>query len=168
MRRFLLALLAVAGSSPVAAQELQPRAMRLAEAEMLPSSPAWNAAQADPAKHEFAVRSVSGIAGSFAGLLAGGIIGYGMPDRECGDDPGLCEMVAGMLIGTVTGAALGAALPKRGSTCGFGGRAALGVVGAILFGLGGAVVGAQGDSQWVLLTTPLGAGFGGAIGASLC
>lgn len=169
MRRCLvLVLVATVGGSLADAQELQPSAVRRSAVSLRPIAERVVAQEPEPARNEFAVRAALGILGSFAGLVAGGFIGYGMPDGECGDDPGLCEMLTGMLIGTVSGAALGAALPRRGSTCGFGGRAALGVVGALLLGLGGGAIGAQADSQWILLTAPVGAGLGGAIGASLC
>lgn len=156
-----LALFLAALAAPLEAQELEPLAVRQTPRVVMAALP-----QEQPARNELGVRVGLGIAGGFVGLLAGGVIGYGMPDGQCGDDPGLCEIVAGMAIGTALGAGLGAAIPRRGARCDFFGRAALGVVGAIALGAAGVALGFH--SPAVLVTVPVFAGLGAGIGATAC
>lgn len=115
----------------------------------------------------FGIRVVTGALGGAVGLAVGAVAASQiLPRRECGDDPGLCEAIIGGSVGTVVGAGLGAAAPKLGSSCGFGQRASVGLVGAALGAVAGYAAGAP--TGVVLLTFPLGAGVGGAAGAWWC
>lgn len=114
------------------------------------------------------VRGLSGIVGASLGAVVGGFIGYGLvPHGECGDDPGLCETIAGALVGSFAGLSIGAAMPRFASSCSFRSRFIRSLGGSSVGGvLGYAVGGARRD--WLAAATPLGAIAGAAVGAHWC
>ena len=91
----------------------------------------------------FAVRTLTAAVGGAAGAFGGGLLGATAWPKDCGgcEDAGLEEFIIGFAIGAVTGAGVGAALPKFGNDrCSFstrlwralGGAAAGSVTGALL------------------------------------
>jgi hypothetical protein len=113
-------------------------------------------------------RSLSGIGGSVAGAFVGGSVGYFVwPHGDCGDDPGLCELLAGATAGAILGLTLGAALPRLASTCRFGRRFTWSVFGSTLAGALGYAVGGR-SRYWLAAATPVGAVVGAAVGADAC
>jgi hypothetical protein len=92
-----------------------------------------------------AVRLFGGAGGMFIGGIAGGYLGYNLlPHTPNGDDPGLIELLQGLIVGSAVGAAVGVSAPNLRSVCNFGtrfGRAMLGSGGAaavLYFASGGA------------------------------
>ena len=89
-------------------------------------------------------RTVVGLAGEFVGFAIGGSVGYmvyqfrGWDGR--GDDPGLVEIVLGMMVGGVIGTATGAAFPKGHNDCTPGRRFKLALFGAVVGGAAGIVI----------------------------
>lgn len=81
---------------------------------------------------EMAVRAVYGLAGWLAGATAGYFVGYGLADKTgvVGEDPGLDTALLGAGIGSIVGAAILAAAPRRVANCGFARRLAFAVIGA--------------------------------------
>ena len=107
-----------------------------------------------------------GLVGSIAGLFAGALVGAGVgPLEDCGcDDPGLNEVVTGAVIGSALGAALLAAAPRGPAACGYGARFFRGLLGSAL----GVAVGLRAEGNTSLVTVPLGALAGAALGAESC
>ena len=116
----------------------------------------------------FLARFLAGIGGAGVGLIAGAYAGPAIFGTDCGgcDDPGLGQAVLGALVGTVTGAAVAAALPQVNSHCGFGGRFGHALIGSTIGGGVGALL--SGGSAIILVTIPVGAAGGGATGAQAC
>jgi hypothetical protein len=112
-------------------------------------------------------RSVLGVAGGAGGLLLGGLAGAALPEGECGDDPGLCEVFTGAIVGGLAGTVLMAAAPTMGSSCHFKGRAALALIGGgIGFGLG--LLSADASTEDGALAIAVTLVFGSAAGATAC
>lgn len=87
-------------------------------------------------------RLFSSLGGTFIGGLAGGLAGYNvLPHTSNGDDPGLNELVYGMLVGSSVGAAIGAAAPNLRSVCNFQSRLKRTIVGASVAGAAAYLVG---------------------------
>jgi hypothetical protein len=95
------------------------------------------------ADFRFATRTLTAAVGGAAGALGGGLLGANVWPHDCNgcEDAGLEEFIVGFAIGAVTGAGIGAALPRFGNDrCTFttrlwralGGAAAGSVTGALL------------------------------------
>lgn len=131
-------------------------------------APRWIQTQAQPASPAGRVgsRVLLGVVGSVAGLFVGGLAGFDLlPRRDC-DDPGLCEIVVGVMIGSVLGAAIGTAAPDGPAGCTFGRRFALSLLGAAVGGAAGWLTG--GGDNITLIAVPIGAIIGGVAGAERC
>lgn len=104
--------------------------------------------------------------GATLGGLGAGLLGYAvLPHSACGcDDPGLNEFLIGAAVGTVTGAALAAALPKQRSQCSYSRRTVYGVVGALAGGVLGLIPRGNGRA----ITVPLGAAIGAGVSSGFC
>lgn len=113
-----------------------------------------------------ALRGWAGFWGAVLGMLAFGLAGAGLGSGSGGEDPGLDEAVHGAAFGSVVGAAFGAALPPGTSTCTFGRRMGVALIGSSAGGLVGYPLG--NDSPNILITVPVGAIIGGVIGAERC
>ncbi|MDQ3081492.1 MAG: hypothetical protein M3R07_04680 [Gemmatimonadota bacterium] len=90
-------------------------------------------------------RTVVGLAGEFVGFAIGGTVGYMVYEFRGrgfsgGDDPGLAEIVLGMMVGGVIGTATGAAFPKGHNDCTPGRRFKLALFGAVVGGAAGIVI----------------------------
>ena len=115
-----------------------------------------------------AIRSLHGLGGIAFGGVAGGAAGYYLlPRGDCGDDPGLCEMVAGAMLGSFVGLTMSAAGSRLGSTCSYGRRVLWSAGGSLLFGSIGYAIGGH-RRDWLAAATPVGALVGGAFGADMC
>jgi hypothetical protein len=113
------------------------------------------------------VRLGLGLVGSVAGLFGGALIGAGVgPLEDCHgcEDPGMKEVVAGAVIGSALGAALLAALPRSPEACRYSARFLRGLLGSAL----GVAVGLRAEGNTNLVTVPLGALVGAALGAESC
>jgi hypothetical protein len=104
--------------------------------------------------------------GATLGGLGAGLLGYAvLPHSACGcDDPGLNEFLIGAAVGTVTGAALAAALPKQRSRCSYGRRVVYGLAGALAGGALGMIP--HGDAR--VLFVPVGATIGAGVASAYC
>jgi hypothetical protein len=104
--------------------------------------------------------------GASLGGLGAGLLGYAvLPHSDCDcDDPGLNEFLIGAAVGTVTGAALAAALPKQRSRCSYGKRVVYGLAGALAGGALGMIP--HGDAR--VLFVPLGASIGAGVASAYC
>lgn len=109
-------------------------------------------------------RLFSSLGGTVIGGLAGGLAGYNvLPHAPNGDDPGLKELVYGMLAGSAVGAAVGAAAPNLRSVCNFPTRLKKTLVGASIAGAAAYLVGGGLNSDGsVIIVVPA-----SAIGGSL-
>ena len=102
------------------------------------------------------------VAGLFAGALVGGAVG---PLENCAcEDPGLEEILTGAVVGAALGAALLAALPKGPDVCRYPARLWRAALGSAL----GTALGLIAKGNTSLITVPLGAGAGAALGAESC
>jgi hypothetical protein len=114
------------------------------------------------------LRLVLGLAGSVVGLYGGALVGHSIgPLEPCEggcEDPGEKEVIAGALIGAALGAALLAALPHGPETCRYSVRFLRGLFGSAI----GVAIGARTKDNTALVTVPLGALLGGALGAESC
>lgn len=125
------------------------------------------AAPADPPSGgEVAGRLGLGAVGAALGGLGGGLLGYTvLPHSDCNcDDPGLNEFLIGAAVGTVTGAALAAALPKAHSSCDYGKRVLYGLAGA----LAGGALGMLPPGEARVLFVPVGATIGAGVASAYC
>lgn len=113
-------------------------------------------------------RTVLGFLGSAVGAVGGAALAVAvLPESDCGDDPGLCEALPGIAIGSIVGAGLAAALPRGNGTCEFRRRFPRGVIGAAVgYLFGAAVTGAP--LVGLVIGGPIGAAVGGAVGANRC
>jgi hypothetical protein len=104
--------------------------------------------------------------GAGIGGLGGGLLGFavlGRIDCHC-DDNGLRGLAIGAAVGTVTGAALAAALPKQRSSCSYGKRVVYGLAGALAGGALGMLP--HGDAR--VLFVPVGATIGAGVASAYC
>lgn len=113
-------------------------------------------------------RVLLSVVGVVVGALGGAALAVEvLPRTQCGDDPGACEAVPGLVFGSVLGAAVGAALPRGTGACRFRQLAPRALLGSSLGYLLGAAV--SGDAlSGTLLGGPIGAVSGGVIGARRC
>jgi hypothetical protein len=119
-----------------------------------------------PSAGEVFGRVGSSAIGATLGGLGAGLLGYAvLPHSDCGcDDPGLTEFLIGAAVGTVTGAALAAALPKQRSRCSYGRRVVYGLAGALAGGALGMIP--HGDAR--VLFVPVGATIGAGVASAYC
>ena len=107
-------------------------------------------------------RVLLSVLGAATGAVAGVVIEREVPSR------GLYP-IAGWAIGSVLGAGLGAALPRGSGACAFRVRAPRALLGSSLGYLFGAGVTLPLDPMFgLLIGGPIGAVFGGAVGAGQC
>jgi hypothetical protein len=119
-----------------------------------------------PSGGEVAGRMGAAAIGATLVGLGAGLLGYAvLPGTDCQcDDPGLNKFLIGAAVGTVTGAALAAALPKQRSRCSYGKRVVYGLAGALAGGALGLMP--RGDAP--LLFVPLGASIGAGLASAYC
>src|SRR5687768_8951586 len=113
-----------------------------------------------------AARLGGAVGGLLVGTVVGGYAGYQILPH-CGgcEDPGLEQMVYGAFIGQAAGAAIGAALPRLGSSCSRQQRLQRSAIGAAAGGLLGFLLGGGLDlSENSLILVPVGS-VAGALGA---
>jgi hypothetical protein len=113
-----------------------------------------------------AARLGGAVGGLLIGTVVGGYAGYQVLPH-CGgcEDPGLDQMVYGAFIGGAAGAAIGAALPRLGSSCSREKRLQRTTLGAAAGGLLGFLLGGGLDlSENSLILVPAGS-VAGALGA---
>ena len=162
-----LVLVSVGGlvvlTAPAAAQWSLPSGVRQNSAfPTAPVGPQTAAAEASRIPARLGLGLVGSITGLFAGALVGGAVG---PLKDCAcDDPGLNEMLTGAVVGAALGAALLAAAPKGPDVCRYRTRFWRAALGSAL-GTGLGLI-AKGNAS--LVTVPLGAGVGAALGAESC
>lgn len=122
-----------------------------------------------PSADELFGRVGLGAIGAGVGGIGVGLLGYAvLPHSDCDcDDPGINEFLIGAAIGTVTGAAMAAALPKQRSSCSFRKRLAYGIVGALAGGTFGLIVPGVSDNGRAI-TIPAGAAIGAGVWSSFC
>ncbi len=115
-------------------------------------------------------RIALGIAGSVAGVYAGGATGYAvLPHGHCGcDDPGLAQALLGAAVGSVISAGVLSAIPTFQSTCSVPKRMISGILGAGTGALIGGVVGMIGRELGVGAGYLTGAAIGGGLFAERC
>jgi hypothetical protein len=127
----------IAGSTPAGAQRVASNAAlgvsrHFAETRMQDSA----RGSEKPAGHT-ELRFITSAVLSGAGMVAGAYAAAGTAG-PCGcDDPGLEQALLGGWGGMIAGAALGAAAPSMSSTCSFGQRLGLAVVGSLVGSLAG-------------------------------
>ncbi len=118
-------------------------------------------------------RAVASVFGSVLGIYGGVALATNLlPRRECGDDPGLCEAIAGLALGSIVGAGFGAAVGRGNGACGFRRRLVRGEVGAAIgfaAGFGLSVIASDGDGLLgFFIGGPLGAVIGATAATSSC
>ena len=117
-------------------------------------------------------RAVASVLGSVLGISGGVALATNLlPRRECGDDPGFCEAIAGYALGSIVGAGFGAALGRGNGACGFRRRLLRGEVGAVIgfaAGFGLSVMADDDGLSGLLLGGPLGAVVGATAATSSC
>ena len=113
-------------------------------------------------------RALLSVVGAALGAVGGAALAVKvLPPTQCGDDPGLCEALPGLAVGSILGAALGAALPRGTGACGFRRLAPRALLGSSAGYLFGAVV--SGDPLvGMFFGGPVGAVIGGTFGARRC
>ncbi|HYC52071.1 MAG TPA: hypothetical protein VEB19_13235 [Gemmatimonadaceae bacterium] len=162
MKRLLLALvfLLATNGSPAEAQQLSSIAARPVEGERAALNPRLSSA--DSSRGELPIRLVSAGIGAVIGLYGAAATWSIM---GCAADVS-CGTSGAAVIGVLAGSSILAALPARGSTCGFTKRLLL----ALPLSTAGALAGAMAPSKSgdVVFTIPLGAAIGAAAGASFC
>lgn len=107
---------------------------------------------------------VGSVVGLYGGALAGHSIGPLEPCESGCEDPGEEEVIAGALVGSALGAALLAALLRGPEGCRYGVRFVRALLGSAL----GVAIGSRTKDNTALVTVPLGALLGGALGAESC
>jgi len=113
-------------------------------------------------------RVATSAAGALIGALGGAWLATELlPQSQCGDDPGLCEALPGLAVGSILGAAVGAAMPRGTGECPFRSRAQRGIVGA-LFGYGFGAVAGGSPLAGLVITGPIGAATGAFIATGKC
>jgi hypothetical protein len=111
------------------------------------------------------LRALGGGLGMVGAALAAVAVVDAFGPYHCGcDDPGLAQGLVALLVGGVGGTALGASIPKLGSTCTFGERLGLAAVGTIGGFLAGAAASTLVSSETAKGTLILA---GGPVGAAL-
>jgi hypothetical protein len=148
---------------PVAAQWSLPSGVRRSSAfPTAPVGPQTAAAETSRIPARLGLGLVGSIAGLFGGALVGGAVG---PLKDCAcEDPGLEEMLTGAVVGAALGGALLAAVPKGPDICRYPTRLWRAALGSAL-GTGLGLI-AKGNAS--LVTVPLGASVGAALGAESC
>lgn len=124
-RRVVLAALVALALSPSVASMLGAQGPRLGDARVGVSRSTSDAAPAvlprSPAPvgaGEVAGRLAAGTAGAVIGSIVGAVVfSELLPQRSCGDDPGLCEAMLGYAVGGAWGAAIGATTPTGTNPC---------------------------------------------------
>lgn len=147
-------------ATPVAAQEARPSGIqRTSESAEVPR-------RRDSASPRLPARLSLGALGSVAGLFGGALLGGAVsPVEDCAcDDPGLENILTGAVLGAAAGAAILAALPGGGGECGYRARLWRAMLGSAL-GTGLGLV-PTGNAQ--VITVPLGASVGAALGGASC
>lgn len=96
------------------------------------------------------IRAFSAAGGLLAGAFVGGYVGAHTGGTCSCDDPGLEELLFGVLSGVVVGTPLGAAAPDLGSVCTFAERFGRSLVGSAAGGLVG-LLATRGAGNGILL-----------------
>lgn len=160
-------------ASPADAQVLAPAAVVSAEitptgVQSMQVQRQSNATTSPLVRMQLPVRVGLGAVGAAGGAAVGLFTGLLLPHANCAcDDPGLDNAIFGAALGSFVMSAFTAAAPGLGSSCSFGKRVAVGMVGAAV----GALVGAKvtplaaggAATGWVA-----GSGIGSGVGSWLC
>lgn len=117
-------------------------------------------------RHVFLKRTGTALIGWFPGAFLGGAIGAASPHGPCGcDDPGLNQVLTGIVLGGAVGSALGAAAPNLNSHCSFGKRFGLGLAGSVIGTAVGIIPITEGAQP---ITVPIFSIVGSAIAVGAC